>query len=186
MDMSSISFIVPTIGRDTLGRTLRSINTWPGDEIIVVKHNPPSGNWGNAERQEGMEKAKCDWLAFIDDDDVYCLGHREIMDMAIKESNGFPILFKMQYPSGRILWDEKKVKNGNIGAPMILVPNIPDMITPWDQIHSWADFQFVNHLYWHAKDYVWRDEVICQLGHNDEKYERHLNFNQARKEGILV
>ena len=104
-DRPTISFIVPTIGRDSLKETLASIEKWPGDEVLVIRHTPPSGNWGNAERQEGTDKAKCDYLAYMDDDDKYVFGHRAIMDQATRENpNNYPILFKMKYPSGRILW----------------------------------------------------------------------------------
>jgi glycosyltransferase involved in cell wall biosynthesis len=178
----TISFIVPTIGRESLKDTLASITTWPGDELIVIQHTPPSGNWGNAERQEGMDKAKCDYLAFIDDDDVYVEGAREIMDKAIKKNiNNFPILFKMKYPNGLILWEKKWVKNGNVGCPMILVPNNKEMLHWWEQDVSWADFQFINRWHWHAKDIQWRDEVIALLGHNDEKRENGWNFKQWRE-----
>jgi glycosyltransferase involved in cell wall biosynthesis len=156
----TISFIVPTLGRESLKKTLASVETWPGDELLVIQHNPPSGNWGNAERQEGTDKAKCDYLAFIDDDDVYVPGVRKIMDTAINESpEGTPILFKMQYPSGRTLWRNKRVKNGNVGAPMILVPNNKEKIWGWDQKYSWADFHFINRWKWGHWEINWRPEV---------------------------
>lgn len=185
-NQTTISFIIPTIGRDSLKRTLASIEKWPGDEILVIQHAPPSGNWGNAERQEGTNKAKCDYLAFIDDDDVYIPAHREMMDKAIRENpNKNPILFRMQYPNGRIIWHKKWIKNGNVGAPMILVPNEKEMLYGWDQKHSWADYLFIKKWKWPTKSIIWRGEVIALIGHNDEKYEKKLSFAQARKEGIL-
>jgi glycosyltransferase involved in cell wall biosynthesis len=178
-DYKTISFIVPTIGRDSLKKTVASVETWPGDELLVIQHNPPSGNWGNAERQEGTDKAQCDYLAFIDDDDVYIPGARKIMDKAIKESpEETPILFKMQYPSGRTLWNKKFVKNGNVGAPMILVPNIKKRLAEWDQMHSWADFYFINRWKWFHEEINWRDEVVVLLGHNDEKWEKNLSHGE--------
>ena len=91
---ATISFIIPTVGRESVKETLASIETRPGDEVLAIRHDPPSGNWGNTERQEGTDKAKCDYLAYIDDDDVYVPGHRAIMDKAIRENpNEYPILF---------------------------------------------------------------------------------------------
>jgi glycosyltransferase involved in cell wall biosynthesis len=181
-DYKTISFIIPTIGRKTLQKTLDSIQEWPDDEVIVVKHNPPSGNWGNAERQEGMEKATKDYLAFIDDDDVYVPGARYIMNRALKENfEDYPILFKMQYPNGRVLWERKRVKNGNVGCPMILVPNNKEMLHCWEQNVSWADYQFINRWHWHAKDIIWKEDVIALLGHNDEKFENKWTFSEWRK-----
>lgn len=182
----TISFIIPTIGRKTLKRTLASIEKWPGDEVLVIQHNPPSGNWGNAERQEGTDRATGDYLAFIDDDDVYIPGHRAIMDQAIKENpNGNPMLFKIKYPNGRILWEKEWVKNGNVSTQMILVKNDKTMLYHWDQTHTWADFQFINRWHWRAKTIDWRSEIIVNMGHNDEKLEQKLTFSQARAKGIL-
>jgi glycosyltransferase involved in cell wall biosynthesis len=183
--MNTISFIVPTIGRPTLKKTLDSIETWPGDEVLVIKHNPPSNNWGNAERQEGTNKAKGDYLAYIDDDDVYVPGAREIMHKAIEETAGCPILFRIKYPSGRVLWEKKWVKNGNVSTQMILVPNSPEMLYGWDQKHSWADFWFINRWKWPSKSIVWKKDITVLMGHNDEKYEKNLSFSQAREKGIL-
>lgn len=68
MSSKMISFIIPSIGRNSLKRTLASIDKWPGDEILVIQHNPPTGNWGNSERQKGTDKAKCDYITYINDD----------------------------------------------------------------------------------------------------------------------
>lgn len=185
-DCPTISFIVPSIGRETLKKTLSSIETWPGDEVLVIKHNPPSNNWGNAERQEGTDMAKCDYLAYIDDDDVYVSGARAIMDQAIKENpESNPILFKIKYPNGRVLWQKKMVKNGNVSTQMILVKNDRTMLYHWDQQHTWADFKFINCWRWPAKTIDWRDEIIVLMGHNDEKHERKLSFKAAREQGFL-
>ena len=111
---ATISFIIATTGRPSLQRTLASIDKRPGDEVLVIQHDPPSGNWGNAERQEGTDRATCDYLAFIDDDDVYVPNHREIMAQAILDSpKRYPILFRMQYPSGRVIWRDKAMKCGD-------------------------------------------------------------------------
>jgi hypothetical protein len=37
-----ISFIVPTIGRPSLAKTLASIECWPGDEVLLV--GSPNGH----------------------------------------------------------------------------------------------------------------------------------------------
>ena len=186
MRYQTISFIIPTLGRDSLNKTLSSIECWPGDEILMIKHNPPSGHWGNEERQEGTDKAKCDYLAYIDDDDAYVPGARKIMDSAINENHGRPILFKIQYPSGRIIWRKKWVKNGNVSTQMILVPNARGMLYHWDKTHQWADFWFIHRWAWPSKAIVWREEVIALMGHNDEKYERGLTFSEAKRAGISV
>ncbi len=182
---ATISFIVPTEGRESLKRTLNSIETWPGDEVLIIRHNPPSGNWGNAEREEGTTKAKCDYLAYIDDDDVYIPGVRAVMEAAIRENHGCPILFRIKYPNGRVLWRKKWVKNGNVSTQMILVPNAKEMLYGWDQKHQWADFWFIHRWGWPSSAIVWHSKVTVLMGHNDEKYERGLTFAEARKLGVF-
>ncbi|HLG90588.1 MAG TPA: hypothetical protein VI336_00265 [Candidatus Saccharimonadales bacterium] len=179
----TISFIIPTIGRQSLKDTLDSIKPWPGDEILIIQHSDSHiGIYGNAERQEGTDKAKCDYLAYIDDDDVYVAGAREIMDKAIKEGHSDkPILFRMQYPNGRILWLKRWVKNGNVSTQMILVPNKKDMLPEWDIRHRWGDFHFINRWKWPKKDIIWRSEVIALLGHNDEKYENNWTYSEWKR-----
>lgn len=179
-DYKTISFIIPTIERASLKDTLDSIKPWPGDEVLVIRHSDRhKGIYGNAERQEGVNKAKCDYLAFMDDDDVYAPGARDIMDRAIKESTGNnPILFRMQYPSGRVLWQKRWVKSGNVSTQMILVPNKKEMFSDWDLNHRWADFQFINRWHWPAKQITWRPEIIALIGHDDEKYENNWTYQQ--------
>ena len=181
----TISFIIPTTGRESLKKTIDSIEKWSGDEVLVIQHKPPSKNWGNAERQEGTDKAKCDYLAFIDDDDIYVQGHREMMHNALEENTkDYPVMFKMKYPNGRILWEEKKIKCGNIGAPMFLVPNIKANLHRWEPARSAADFIFADKWLWPAKLTIWREEIIAILGHDDMKYELGLDYSQAKKLGI--
>ena len=180
----TISFVIPTIGRESLNDTLKSIKTWPGDEVLVIRHHPKKhiGIYGNAERQEGVNRAKCDFIAFIDDDDAYVPGAREIMNNAIIQSSGNqPILFRMRYPNERILWRKRWVKNGNVSTQMILVPNNKDMLSEWDIRHRWADFHFINRWKWPKKDIIWRSEVIALLGHNDEKYENNWTYSEWKK-----
>ena len=162
----TISFIIPSINRKTLCRTISSIELWPGDEVLVEFDLPPSGRWGNDQRNAGMLRAKGDFLAFIDDDDEYVIGHRRMMAKAIEDNPYSLSLFKMQYPNGDILWTIPQKVPGNIGSPMILVPNKPRQLYHWKDGRNMADFIFVDH--W-LGEIVWRDETIALLGHDDIK-----------------
>ena len=163
----SISYIIPTKGRDTLGRTLTSIERWNDDEIIVEVDNPPSGRWGNDQRNSGMKRAKGDFLAFIDDDDYYTEGHREIMEKAMKENPDKPHLFRIMYPNGRVLWGKKEVEPGNMSTQMILVPNKPGMLHHWQDGRNMADYIFIANWKWEG--IVWHEDIICNMGHDDEE-----------------
>ena len=163
----TISFIIPTIGRKSLQKTLASIEKWGGDGILAIQHFPPSGTWGNTERKEGIAKSACDYIAFIDDDDYYVKGHRTLMDKAINENPGKPNLFKLQYPNGKILWDRKEIVPGNISSQMIMVPNKKEMFYRFQfpGNTNMGDYYFVSR--WKFPEVVFREEIIVMMGHND-------------------
>jgi len=181
-----ISFIVPTVGRPSLYATLRSIETLPGDEILVVgkhvslnlsslvKTRPeiklldcePGGDWGHKERNFATPVARCKYIAHIDDDDIYAPSTRALMQDAITKTPGKPILFRMRYPNGITLWSEEVVRCGNVGTPMFLIPNQPTKLGSWGSFVG-GDCHFLETSKWSlTEDYVWRPEVIALLGHN--------------------
>lgn len=164
--MASISFIIPSINRPTLYRTVASIEMCRGDEILVEFDLPPSGKWGNPQRNKAIGRSTCEYLAFIDDDDYYVKRHRQIMEDTINQNPEKPILFKMQYPDGHTIWDKKEIIGGNIGSPMILVPNKKEMLYKWFSGRNMADFIFVRNWGWHDNDIVWSEEIIAKLGHD--------------------
>jgi len=163
-----ISFIIPSINRASLHRTIESIEIWPGDEVIVEFDIPKSNMWGNPQRNKAMTRAKGDYLAFMDDDDYYVKGHRATMERAIKDNPGKPNLFRIKYPDGTIIWNKREVTPGNISTQMILVPNVKRMLYHWKAGRNMADFIFVDHWEWKQRDVIWREEIICDMGHNDD------------------
>lgn len=165
--MSTISYIIPSINRETLHRTIASIDMWAGDEICVEYDIPKSNRWGNDQRNKAIKRAKGDYLAFIDDDDYYLAFYRHAIAVAIEENPGKALLFQMKYPdSKRILWKTKEIKPGNVSTPQIVCPNTPEFVTEWEGGRNMADFLFINK--WPKDKIVWIPKVITNLGHNDE------------------
>lgn len=161
----TISFIIPSLNRASLKRTIDSIELWPGDEVLVEFDIPRSNMWGNPQRNRAMERAKGDYLAFVDDDDYYVPGHREVMDRMMQEFPDKPVLFRIKYPNGDVLWKEKEVNPGNVCTQMILVPNRPDKLYHWKDGRNMADFIFINN--WKFPEIIWREEIIGLTGHDD-------------------
>jgi len=175
-----ISFILPTIGRASLAATLQSIETYPGDEIIIAgdryrvrtDKKPvryidclPGNDWGASERNIAQQQARCQYIAHIDDDDCYAPGTRALMEDAIKKTPGKPVLFRMRYPNGITLWAEPELRCGNVGTPMMLIPNRPTMLGTWGSFVG-GDCNFLETMKWTPDEIVWRPEIIALLGHN--------------------
>jgi hypothetical protein len=173
-----ISFIIPTVGRPSLLKTLASIECLPGDEILVVGDGirvgdrrvkniqcPKGNDWGHTERNHATQFASCCYLAHIDDDDAYAPGTRALMADAITKTPGRPVLFRMQYPSGLTLWREPQVYCGNVGTPMILIPNMPTRLGQFRPFVG-GDCAYLEEMKWKPEEIVWRPEVIALLGHN--------------------
>lgn len=178
-----ITFIVPTLGRASLINTLRSIELWPDDEIIVignvnetiVEHENGSrtryvarekGNdWGHSERNAAMPMVRTPYMAHIDDDDLFDYGTRALMADAIKQAPGRPTIFRMRFPNGITLWAEPVIRCGNLGTPCFLIPNQPEMLGTWGSFVG-GDCWFLETSKWKPEDYNWREEVIALLHHN--------------------
>lgn len=178
----SISFVIATIGRESIAKTLASIEVWDGDEIVVVGgqvdlprtvardcirhiHCPPGNDWGHTERNYVAPFLRGNYVAHIDDDDVYSSGHRALMAEAIDRAPGHPTLFRMRYPNGVTLWGHTSVMHGNVGTPMMLLPNEPDKFGVWGSFDG-GDCHFLQTMKWGAEEIVWRPEVTVHLGHN--------------------
>lgn len=176
----TVTYIVPTIGRSSLARTLASIETRPEDEILVVSEEPvqefiynrpearhipcPRGNdWGHAERNFATPLAKGKYIAHIDDDDCYVPGTRALFEEIMQ--TGRPAIFKMRFPNGITLWREPKIACGNLGTPCLIILNDPAKLGSWGSFVG-GDCAFLESSKWAAEDYVWRPEVIALLGHD--------------------
>lgn len=124
--MSIITFIIPTIGRNTLINTVRSlkeqtVSNWNAiiifdgidiniknddERIIMIRCNKKRGNGINSAgnvRNYGMTYVNTKWIAFLDDDDIISKYYVEIF---LKEKDEFPffdvIIFRMNL-DGRII-----------------------------------------------------------------------------------
>lgn len=171
----TVTYIVPTTGRSTLQATLQSIECWPGDEILLVsdgvkvshpcvKHVqcPAGQDWGHSERNFATPMARGRYIAHIDDDDVYAPGTRRFMADAMRKNPGQPVMFRMRYNNGIVLWREQILRCGNVGTPMFLMPNMPTKLGNWEP-QVGGDFLFLESSKWKASEYVWRPEIIALL-----------------------
>lgn len=171
-----ISFIIATIGRPSLAETLASITCLPGDEVIVIGNVPdttdghvrfipcpPGHDWGSTERNVATPLARGRYLAHIDDDDVYAPGARALMAEAITDAPDRFVIFRMRYPDGFTIWQDPVVRWGNVGTPMMLMPNVPAKLGQWGERQDCGDLHFLQTMRWGADEVAWRPEVIAHV-----------------------
>lgn len=186
----ALSIIIPTIGRPTLTQTLDSIlpQLIGGDEVLVVGDGPqpeaheiarsklvtymetePTRCWGHAQRNLGMSAAQGEYLAFMDDDDIYLPNALFMVRAAIKEVPGKPLIFRMSH-LGKILWKTPKIAIDNVSTQMYVFPNLPHRLASWKPNPGVASLRGGDFLFardtatlWGPKDVIFRKEVIARL-----------------------
>ena len=184
------SIVIPTIGRYTLERTLRSIRLTGDDEVIVVSDGkqpiaraicqvlrpqmsyrlrffkgPKTADWGNSQRNFGMEKTRQPWLMFLDDDDVYVPDAFVHIQAAIKDEK--PHIFRMLNRTWdkEVRWFQRRLNVGNVGTPMFCLPNKPDFLGRWAEKRGYdGDNVFIKDTIkkWPKgkKSIVWCEDII--------------------------
>ncbi len=137
----TFSIIVATSGRDTLTRTLASLapQLEHGDELLVIRND--EAPWGHATRDEALGRAKGSHLWFMDDDDIAAdLALAEIRIAVSKQPDAVHI-FRMKQ-GNLILWRQPVVRIGNVGTPMMVIPNVPGKLGRWGTVYE-ADGHFI-------------------------------------------
>jgi hypothetical protein len=168
-----ITYIVATVGRESLWRTLGSIPLHPQDEVLVVGEIPEPSlppqmrylfcahgrDWGATERNFAIPYAKGEMVSFMDDDDVYAPG----ADAAFQSVTApAPTIFRMQYANGHTLWKHRAAELGNIGTPMLFMPNDQRKLG-WFGHRYEGDFDFWQSCLWSASEVVWREDVVALI-----------------------
>lgn len=194
-----VSIIIPTLGRQSLKRTLESLVPQLSleDEVLVVGDGPqplaaviasdfglkvrylehgPTFTWGHAQRNYGMKRATSSHLAFMDDDDIYLPGALNVIHETIRRHQNSPILFKMLH-QGDVIWVDREVKVGNVGTQMFVVPNINLKLGTWRPSPEYPDGSCGDFLFIHEtvrlfgeESLIWMKDIVADLsGHSRGK-----------------
>ena len=101
------TYIIPSIGRETIKHTISSIEDEdPTAEILVCKGGTASEN-----RNLGLEDVNGEWIFFIDDDDFYSPGYLSEIDDSLDI-----VVFRM-IQHGRVIprYEDERLVEGNVG-----------------------------------------------------------------------
>ncbi len=186
MSPPTLTLIIPTVGRPTLARALKSVRAqaWrPGDEVLLVgdgrtpvaaslweqfglpgrylETNGPAKDWGHTPRNLTMGEARAEYIAALDDDDELAPNAIATIRAALAENPGRPHMFRMSGdPIVGTVWKERRVELRNVGTPMFVIPTAGPRGT-YKPFHG-GDHAFMAETLslWPADSLVWREEVI--------------------------
>lgn len=121
LDIVNVTFIIPTVGRSTLEKTIRSLQqqtciNWFAiiifDNVIpAIENNDPRilfiicnklgecSNYAGRVRNYGMNFVKTQWIAFLDDDDSISPNYVEKFHEEIVNYSTDVIIFRMHFDS---------------------------------------------------------------------------------------
>lgn len=181
MDAVTLTVVIPTIGRGSLGRAIASCEG--ADEIIVVHDTAGAymtmpldhgniryalvegGDHGYTARTKGIELATGTHLAFMDDDDVYLPGAIDLFKQAARD---VPVIFRMDHYKHGILWRRPVLEFGNVSTQMFVVPNTPEKLGVWAP-HApglkepGGDYTFLAGCVEKMGHPIWRQEIVAKL-----------------------
>ena len=177
--MIRLSIILATLGRDSLGfaASCVAIQMRPTDELIIVGGGeyarrvaswtgaiwldmPPGGDWGHRERTAAMSLADGTHLLFIDDDDAVLPRSLDYVRAALEADPDRPHIFKMVNVDGRLLPTLRVIREGNLGTPQMIAPNVPAKLGQWGTRYE-GDFDYIaSTLAHYPQGPVWHDTVI--------------------------
>src|SRR5687767_666422 len=162
--MTTISIIIPTIGRPILAHlldeTIRQLED--GDEVLVIGDGPqPEARriaagrdarvryheteatrcWGHPQRNWAMDIASASHLVSFDDDDALVPGALDAIRAAATATPDRPLIFRMRHEAVT-LWMTPRLLPGNVSTQMFVVPNVKARLGRWGSRYQ-GDFDFI-------------------------------------------
>ena len=113
--------IIPTIGRDTLKKAIRSVVDWSWTDYWFTFPIVETGGTASENRNNGLKKAeliKPDWITFLDDDDYYKKEWWYELD-----SNYDIVIFRMRQGEAIVPDETNELRFGNVGINFALNMN---------------------------------------------------------------
>ena len=185
-----LSVVIPTVGRDTLHRTLKSIyaqHESRGVEILVVadtfggltpqlqqarsivdaggyrwlEHDAGQHCVGQPQRTEGARKARAPYVWFSQDDNISAQGALGAIKAAISVMDKpRPLFFRFLSYWGATIWQTPQLALGNIDADCLVFPRWIAQEVEWGLRYEGDYDAACRASELAAGDVAWCDEVI--------------------------
>jgi cellulose synthase/poly-beta-1,6-N-acetylglucosamine synthase-like glycosyltransferase len=149
IDIINITFIIPTIGRPTLEKTIKSLQkqkciNWlaiiifddvtpsinindPRILLIMCNKLGEGANYAGRVRNYGMNFVKTNWIAFLDDDDSISPDYVEKFNEEILNFSTDVIIFRMHFDNNIMPeLDTTDFYKGKVGISFAIKKNIVD------------------------------------------------------------
>ena len=99
----------------------------------------PCNDGGGTQRDLAATVARGDHLCFMDDDDVFTPDALAAIRGGVAEHPERVLLFRMD-DYGTLRWRDREIRYGNVGTPMVVVPNDPARLPSWQP----GDYEFIR------------------------------------------
>jgi glycosyltransferase involved in cell wall biosynthesis len=182
---NKITFIIPSINRDTLGRSIDSLirQTNPNWECIVIFDgvdgvefdderikiirskklggNSPYHGISGLVRNVGLDLVNTEWVGFLDDDDTLDTSY---VDTLFEKYNNYDfVIWRMIYPDGRVLPQGNSIQFGNVGISYCYRNKFENL--RFDNNRDGEDFDFLLKLKTLTNNYIVTPEVMYKINH---------------------
>lgn len=137
-----------------------------GVEAVFLRQPTRAGS--GAARTRAFTFATRTHLIFIDDDDQFTPNALIAMRQAVSTKPDVPHVFKMRncnYSRAhwRVLWTDPVLRVGNVGTPMVCLPNIRTKLEVWKDGHPCDDFFFFERTFKNFEAAQWHEDVVADV-----------------------
>ena len=185
MEKSKITFIIPSINRESITRSVNSLinQTNPNWKCIIIYDgvdgksfddprietikiektggNSPHHGMSGLVRNEGLKLCNTEWIGFLDDDDTL---HSEYVDKLFsKYSEHDFIIWRMVSPNCVVMPRTDKISFGDVGISIAYKNKFKDLF--FDSNRDGEDFDFINKLLFLTKNYTITPEIYYNVNH---------------------
>lgn len=185
--MSIITFVIPSINRPTITRTVNSLlsQTNPNWNCIIIYdgvegttfedkrirtiNSPkiglvgPNNGQSGLVRNVGLKECKTEWIGFLDDDDT--IDSRYVETLISKYSKYDFVVWRMVYDTGFILppITSNNLVFSQVGISFCFKNKFDNLL--FDRNRDGEDFDFLNKLTSLSKNYIITPEIFYKVRH---------------------